>query len=115
VAVGERKQEEAGDKCRRCLVRFILQNYWDDEINVEERRRACGTHGKIINASRSLFGKPGRMRETGRLEPRYEVNITMGLEEMEFEDMNWIVTYAAHSTLKPVPTLLQLGQKAVTV
>jgi hypothetical protein len=47
------------------------------------------------------------MRETGRLEPRYEVNITMGLEEMGFEDVNWILKYATHSTLKPVPTLSQ--------
>ena len=52
---------------------------------MEERRGTCGTHGRIRNASRFLFGKPERKRETGRLEPRYEVNITMGLEEMGFE------------------------------
>jgi hypothetical protein len=35
-------------------------------------RGACGKHGKRRNANRFLFGKPERMRETGRLERRYE-------------------------------------------
>jgi hypothetical protein len=56
---------------------------------VEEMCGARGTHGERRNTSRFLFGKPEKMRSED-LKVDMAVNITMGLEELGSEDVDWI-------------------------
>jgi hypothetical protein len=52
--------------------------------------RECSTHGRDENAYKILVGKPEGMRPLGRPRRRREDNITIGLREIGWEDVDRI-------------------------
>jgi len=51
---------------------------------------ACNTNGGMRGAYRVLMEKPEGMRLLGRPRHRWEENIKMGLQEVEWMSMDWI-------------------------
>jgi hypothetical protein len=51
---------------------------------------ACSTYGSRTVAYRVFVGKPEGKRPLGRPRPRWEFNITMDLQEVGCEDVDWI-------------------------
>ena len=60
------------------------------QIEKNEAGEMCSTYGESRGAYRVLVGKPEGKRPRGRPRRRWEENITMDLQEVGCEFMDWI-------------------------
>lgn len=58
----------------------LLTNYWVDQINDSDKRRACSKHGWNRNTFSVLFGKSEGMSPLGGLKHKWKGNIKMELK-----------------------------------
>jgi len=63
------------------------QILFGNEIENNGMGGACSTCYRSVH--RALVGKPERKRRLGRPKHRRKFNITMGLQEVEWEGMEW--------------------------
>jgi len=73
------------------MIIFLAKYYSGDEIGKNEVGGACGTYGKEERCDRLLVGKSEEKRQLGRTKRKWEDNIKMYLQEVEWVcDMDWI-------------------------
>jgi hypothetical protein len=61
-----------------------------DQIEKNEMGRACSTYGEKRGAYRTFVRRPEGRQPLGRPRRRWEDNIKMGLQEVEWVGMDWI-------------------------